>query len=126
MGLHHKLCHSLGGTLNLPHAQTHTVALPYVAASNLATANHAKVRLQDVLGVHDPAAQLQDAARALGAPTSLAELGMTEADIERSTRLVMAKPYANPSDVTKDDVPHIIRAAWKEFPVADIAAVPAT
>ena len=51
---------------------------------------------------------------------------MTEADIERITQLVMAKPYANPNDVPKDDVLHNIRAAWKGSPVADIAAVPTT
>ena len=34
MSLHHKLCHALGGTLNLPHAQTHTVVLPHALAFN--------------------------------------------------------------------------------------------
>jgi alcohol dehydrogenase class IV len=31
-GLHHKICHILGGALDLPHAETHTVVLPHVAA----------------------------------------------------------------------------------------------
>ena len=36
MALHHKLCHTLGGTYNLPHAETHTVVLPHAAAYNAA------------------------------------------------------------------------------------------
>ena len=31
MALHHKLCHTLGGSFNLPHAETHTVVLPHAA-----------------------------------------------------------------------------------------------
>ena len=33
-GLHHKICHVLGGTFDLPHAQTHAMVLPYVLAFN--------------------------------------------------------------------------------------------
>ena len=33
-GLHHKICHVLGGTFDLPHAETHAVVLPYVLAFN--------------------------------------------------------------------------------------------
>lgn len=33
-GLHHKLCHLLGGTYGLPHAETHAVVLPHIAALN--------------------------------------------------------------------------------------------
>src|SRR5262249_49398149 len=29
MALHHKLCHTLGGSFGLPHAETHTVVLPH-------------------------------------------------------------------------------------------------
>ncbi len=31
-GLHHKICHVLGGLDNLPHAQTHALVLPHVLA----------------------------------------------------------------------------------------------
>ncbi len=33
-GLHHKICHILGGRYDLPHAQTHAIMLPYVLAFN--------------------------------------------------------------------------------------------
>jgi len=32
MGLHHKLCHTLGGSFNLPHAEVHTIILPHALA----------------------------------------------------------------------------------------------
>ena len=32
MGLHHKLCHVLGGSFGLPHAETHAVVLPHAVA----------------------------------------------------------------------------------------------
>ena len=41
IGLHHKLCHTLGGTFDLPHADVHTVILPHAAAYNAAAAPEA-------------------------------------------------------------------------------------
>ncbi|KAH8712041.1 hypothetical protein GQ44DRAFT_625996, partial [Phaeosphaeriaceae sp. PMI808] len=34
MSLHHKLCHTLGGSYNMPHAETHTIILPHALAYN--------------------------------------------------------------------------------------------
>ena len=44
MALHHKLCHVLGGTWNLPHAETHTVILPHAIAFNYPAAPEAMAR----------------------------------------------------------------------------------
>src|SRR5438445_1899914 len=41
MGLHHKLCHTLGGSFNLPHAETHTVVLAHALAYNAGAAPQA-------------------------------------------------------------------------------------
>ncbi len=41
MALHHKLCHTLGGSFNLPHAETHTIVLPHALAYNAAAAPQA-------------------------------------------------------------------------------------
>jgi len=60
MGLHHKLCHTLGGTFGLPHAETHTVILPHAMAYNAAAAPEAMRRIAQALG-----ADGQDAAGAL-------------------------------------------------------------
>ena len=77
MSLHHKLCHTLGGTLDLPHAQTHTVVLPHALAYNQPAAPDAVAALSRALGgTSDPARELWELAGRLDAPRSLAELGM--------------------------------------------------
>lgn len=113
MSLHHKLCHSLGGTLDLPHAPTHTVVLPHALAYNQSGAPDVVAALSEALGGGaDPARALWDLAGRLGAPRSLAELGMAEADIPRIAELAIADPYANPRPVTRDGVERLLRAAW--------------
>jgi maleylacetate reductase len=62
-GLHHKLCHALGGTLDLPHAATHTVVLPHVVAYNAPAAPAAVAALSAAVGgAADPARWLWDLA----------------------------------------------------------------
>jgi maleylacetate reductase len=113
MSLHHKLCHTLGGTLDLPHAQTHTVVLPHALAYNQPAAPGAVAALSRALGgVPDPARELWELAGRLGAPRSLRELGMNESDIPRIADLAVANPYANPRPVTRDGVESLLRAAW--------------
>jgi maleylacetate reductase len=112
MGLHHKLCHVLGGTLGLPHAATHTVVLPHVLAFNAPAAPEATAALARALGADDPARALWDLAGRLGSPRSLRELGMAEGDIGRVVDLAVASPYANPRPVDAGDVEAVLRAAW--------------
>jgi maleylacetate reductase len=113
MSLHHKLCHTLGGTLDLPHAQTHTVVLPHALAYNQPAVPDAVAALSRALGgADDPARALWELAGRLGAPRSLRELGMAEDDIPRIAELAVANPYANPRPVTRDGVETLLRAAW--------------
>jgi maleylacetate reductase len=115
--LHHKLCHTLGGTLDLPHAPTHTVVLPHALAYNAPAAPQAVAALARALGgASDPARELWDLAGRLGAPRSLRELGMTEDDIPRIADLAVASPYANPRPVTRAAVGALLRAAWSGEP----------
>src|SRR5215203_743096 len=91
MSLHHKLCHALGGTLDLPHAQTHTVVLPHALAYNQPAAPGTMTTLSRALGdVRDPARELWELAGRLGAPHSLRELGMDEDDIPRIAELAVS------------------------------------
>src|SRR3954454_1901584 len=124
MSLHHKLCHTLGGTLDLPHAQTHTVVLPHALAYNAPAAPEAVAALSRALGgVPDPARALWELAGRLGAPRSLAELGMREEDIPRIADLAVANPYANPRPVTRDGIEALLHAAWTGDPPASSAAI---
>lgn len=123
MSLHHKLCHTLGGTLDLPHAQTHTVVLPHALAYNAPAVPAAVAALSRALGgAPDPAAELWKLAGRLGAARSLAELGMAESDIGRIADLAVRNPYANPRPVTRDRVHTLLRAAWAGQPPSPIAA----
>jgi maleylacetate reductase len=113
MSLHHKLCHTLGGTLNLPHAQTHTVVLPHVLAYNAPAAPDAVAVLSRALGgAADPARELWELAGRLGAARSLAALGMVADDIPRIAELATASPYANPRPVTREGVERLLRGAY--------------
>ncbi len=111
MSLHHKLCHVLGGTLDLPHAPTHTVILPYVAAFNLSADPEARDAVCRALGVEDAGRGLADLAAAVGAPTSLGQLGVLEQDLAQVVEQVLAQPYANPRAVDREDVEALLSAA---------------
>jgi maleylacetate reductase len=99
MGLHHKLCHTLGGSFDLPHAEVHAVVLPHALAYNAAAAPDAMRRLARAIGVDDAAQVprgLFDLSRRCGAPSSLREIGMREADLDRATDLALQQRYPNP------------------------------
>ena len=111
MSLHHKLCHTLGGTFNLPHAETHTVVLPYALAYNSAHAPEAIAALQRATGAQEPASYLRQLSLGLGAPASLRELGLTDNDVETVVEQATRNPYANPRPVTGDGIRALLTAA---------------
>lgn len=108
MALHHKLCHTLGGSFGLPHAETHTVILPHAVAYNAAGAPEAMKRLDRALGGRT----LGDLAKSLGAPTSLRQLGMREEDLDRAADLAVQNPYYNPVPVTREGVRKLLQNAY--------------
>jgi maleylacetate reductase len=112
MALHHKLCHTLGGTFNLPHAETHTVILPHVTRYNYEAAPAAMARISRALGRDDPAGALHDLARAIGAPTALQDIGMPLDGLERAARLAVENPYYNPAPIRYESIVALLRAAW--------------
>ncbi|WP_406635928.1 maleylacetate reductase [Amycolatopsis sp. WGS_07] len=113
MGLHHKLCHVLGGMLDLPHAETHAILLPHVATFNLPAAPAAAAALSRALNTDDPAAFLAELAASTGAPTTLAALGVTESDLARVVDEVLANPYANPRPVPRADLESLLHQAFR-------------
>jgi maleylacetate reductase len=113
MGLHHKLCHVLGGMLDLPHAETHAVVLPHVAAYNLPAAPSAAAALRRALATDDAAGALAGLGARLGTPVGLCDLGVDEADLPRVAHEVLARPYSNPRPVTRPDLETLLHAAWK-------------
>jgi maleylacetate reductase len=116
MSLHHKLCHAIGGALDLPHAETHTAVLPHALAYNAPAAPGAVAALCRALGTADPAREVWELAGRLGAPRALRDLGMAEADVERVADLALAAPYANPRPVTREGVVALLERAWAGDP----------
>ncbi|MFG2480635.1 maleylacetate reductase [Streptomyces fagopyri] len=112
MALHHKVCHVLGGTFGLPHAETHTVVLPHVIAYNAPAAGEAMARITRALPGDDPANALFDLAGRLGAPRALRDLGMPESGIERAAELVVRDGYWNPRPVDRSAVRAFLTRAW--------------
>lgn len=112
MSLHHKLCHTLGGSFDLPHAETHSVVLPHALAYNAPAVPDAMAALSDALGSSDPAGALFDLARAVGAPASLAELGMAESGIVEAVDRALTNPYWNPREIQREPLLECISHAW--------------
>lgn len=112
MALHHKLCHTLGGTFNLPHAQTHAIVLPHAVAYNLPCAPEARRALVRVLGQEDPAWALEELARRLSLPRALREIGMPETAIDRVVDLAVRNPYPNPRALEREALRGLLVRAW--------------
>jgi maleylacetate reductase len=112
MGLHHKLCHTLGGTFNLPHADTHTAVLPHAVAYNAPADPQAMARIARALGADDAAGGLFALAEETGVRRSLQQLGMREEDIDRAADLAVQNPYWNPRPVERGAVRELIARAW--------------
>lgn len=112
MSLHHKLCHVLGGTFDLPHAETHTVILPHAVAYNAAAAPAAIYRVARALGADDGAQALFDLAATNGAATSLHELGMSPADLDAAADAAVQSAYWNPRVVERNAIRRLLDDAF--------------
>lgn len=99
MALHHKLCHTLGGSFGLSHAEVHTVVLPQALAFNAVAAPDAMRRIEHALGVFgqsSAAAALFDLAKNNGAPVALKDIGMKASDLDKAADIAVSNPYWNP------------------------------
>lgn len=112
MALHHKLCHVLGGTFNLPHAETHTVILPHATAYNAVGSSVAMSRIARAIGTQRAASGLYDLAKRLGAPTTLKELGMPEDGLDKAADIAVANPYPNPRPLERAAIRQLLDDAF--------------
>ncbi|GAA5991971.1 hypothetical protein JCM10908_000676 [Rhodotorula pacifica] len=112
MALHHKLCHTLGGSFGMPHAETHTVILPHAVAYNAPYAQDAVKTVARALGVENAAQGLFDLAKNNGAPYSLKELGFKEENLERAADIAANAPYPNPAPLEKEKILRLLTDAF--------------
>ncbi|KAF4466859.1 Maleylacetate reductase [Fusarium albosuccineum] len=114
MSLHHKLCHTLGGSFDLPHSETHTIILPHALSYNASAVPEVMKQLAEALPGSDG-----DAVRGLNSllskikiERSLKALGMKESDIDKAADIAVSKPYWNPRPVERTAIRELIRRAW--------------
>lgn len=112
VALHHKLCHVLGGSFNLPHAETHAAVLPHALRYNELYIENAMVSLRRATGSDDPANALYQLAKAVQAETALSAFGMPQNGIDDAVRVAMRNPYRNPRPIEADGIRNVIEAAW--------------
>lgn len=126
-GLHHKICHVLGGTFNLPHAQTHATVLPYVLAFNQGHAPEAAERIAAAFGADDALAGLQHLRKEVDAPAALADYGYTADGIATTVEIILGNlPANNPREVTAENLTELLTAALHGHDPASLLTEPAT
>jgi maleylacetate reductase len=119
MALHHKLCHTLGGSFDLPHAETHAVVLPHAIAYNARAVPELLAPVTEIFGGANPGQSLHDFARSMGAPMALKDLGP-------QARAMSTKqpswPRANPTGIRNRSPgrqsDNLLQAAWAGDPPA--------
>jgi maleylacetate reductase len=116
MALHHKLCHTVGGTFDLPHAEAHTIVLPHAVAYNSIGAPDAMARIAHALGTVDAAGGLFAFTGALGAKQALRDIGMPESGIDHAADLGSQNPYPNPRPIEREAIRALIARAWAGAP----------
>ena len=111
MALHHKLAHVLGGSFGLPHAETHAVLLPHTTAYNEPAVGDLLKPIAQTFG-GTAGAGLWHFAKSVGAPLRLADLGLTEPDLDRAAEIATKNPYANPRPVSRDGIRQLLQQAY--------------
>jgi alcohol dehydrogenase class IV len=116
IAIHHKLCHVLGGTFDLPHAETHAIVLPHAVAYNAPATSDAMQKIAGALGAGDAATGLYDLAKSLMIPLALRDIGMPADGIERVVELALKDPYWNPRPLEAGLIRALLQRAFDGLP----------
>jgi alcohol dehydrogenase class IV len=111
MGLHHKLCHTLGGLFDLPHAPMHALLLPYSIAYNAPAMPNIMEQLTHAFG-GPPEQVITGLLTRAELPTSLAQVGMPADGVAKVIDAVLKNPYRNPRPITSETLGRMLQAAW--------------
>ncbi|GAB4415991.1 MAG: maleylacetate reductase [Anaerolineae bacterium] len=126
MGLHHGLCHVLGGTAGVPHGVANAIILPHAMRFNLDATAPLLAQVAEAMGVTMPTQSNNSKAEAaiqsvedligqLGLPQRLREAGVLEADLPQLAQLALKSSAVqqNPKALTgAAQAEAIFRAAW--------------
>jgi maleylacetate reductase len=112
VALHHKLCHLLGGSFGLPHAETHSVLLPQVIRYNATDAPEAVRRVEEALNAPSAATGVFDLAIRLGAPIALSALAFTVEDVARAMKFAETVDFStNPRSFDRSALLELLERA---------------
>jgi maleylacetate reductase len=111
MSLHHKICHTLGGTFNTPHAETHAIMLPHTVGYNAAAVPDLLAPLEDIFRT-SPGKGLFRLASRIRSPMRLRDLGLSETDLDRAADIASENPYANPRPIERDAIRSLLQDAF--------------
>lgn len=121
-GMHHKVCHVLGGAFGLPHAALHAAVLPYILAFNARSAPAAAERIARSLGTADALEGMADLYDRTSSRRALRDLGLSREDITVvADRVLAAVPASNPRPVDIATVTHLLTAAWWGAPWQEVS-----
>lgn len=111
-GLHHRLCHTLGGSFNTSHADTHAILLAYSVAYNRNAVPQGTQRVAEALGVSDAANGIYDLLHKVSSKTNLAHLGLSASDLDRASVIATEAPINNPAEVSSARVRALFQQAF--------------
>lgn len=112
MSLHHKICHTLGGSFDTPHAETHSIMLPHTIGFNASAVRDLMTPISDIFGGGTPGQALHDFAKSIGSPMALKEIGLGEAVLDRAAEIATKNPYSNPRPIDRDAIRALLQDAW--------------
>jgi len=113
VGVHHRICHVLGGSYGLAHAASNAVVLPHAIAYNAPAVPDLVRRWGDAMGTSDPAARAFDLAADAGLATSLSALGLPESVLGDVAVRVVEETPVNPRPVDLPSVSAMLDDAWR-------------
>jgi maleylacetate reductase len=111
MSLHHKICHTLGGSFDMPHAETHAVMLPHTIGFNAVAVPDLLSPISDIFG-GTPGQALYDFAESIGSPLALRDLGLLNSDVDKAAEIATRNPYANPRPIDRASIGALLNDAW--------------
>jgi maleylacetate reductase len=114
MGLHHAVCHVIGGLTRFPHGINNAIVLPHAIRANGRLAPEAVAAVAHAFAIPDLAAEAEAIAAAFELPRTFAELGAPSDLVERALPRVMEQPLLqnNPAPPDEATVEALLRGAF--------------
>jgi maleylacetate reductase len=113
IGLHHKICHVIGGHFDVPHGDSNSTVLPHVVAFNAPAMPDIAADIAAALGSRAAAEGIADLAQRIAAPRSLRALGVPATGLAAVAREVVARGTHNPRPITVDGIEALLAGAWE-------------